>query len=176
MMEYSSIYPTIAPFDAPPTNSHNALPYTNENCDGGCVKILSKSLMILGLLFVPCHGWAETGKYAEVIRLHEEFISIAETMANNLNKATNKEEVVKALDGYSSTLREIMPKMKAMAEKYPELRPQNINDVPPELKGIMAKAEKVGAKIATAMMKAREFDGPEVQQAMQRMAAASMGK
>ena len=81
------------------------------------------------------------------------------------------------MNGFADKMEELGPKLKAMAQKYPELKdPKNLPD---ELRESRKKSEDVGKRMAGSIMKMMQFmTSPEVQAAQQRMAGAmgSMGR
>lgn len=113
------------------------------------------------------------GKYSDVKKINEEYIEMVESYIAALDKADDKDDVVKAMNNFTDDLEDIWPRMQELREKYPELEG---NEPPPEeLKASMEEAEKVGAKIGTSFMKVMQYmDDPEVQAAQQRMGQVMM--
>jgi len=113
------------------------------------------------------------GKYSDVKQVNEEYVEMVETYVADLEKADDKDDVVKAMNNFTDDLEEIWPRMRELAEKYPEL--ENSDEPPEELKESMENAEKVGAKIASSFMKIMQYmDDPEVQAAQERMGRVMM--
>ena len=110
-------------------------------------------------------------KYADVKELNEDVAKVMDEYVAELEKSDNAQDVAKAINHFSDKMEALMPKMKKLAEKYPEL--QDKSNVPEELKESQKKAEALGQKIAGSMMKIMPYmNDPEVQKAQERMSAA----
>ena len=95
------------------------------------------------------------------------------TPTQRLDKSGNAKDVAKAINHFADKMEAIMPRMKKLAEKYPELK--DTSNVPEELRDSQKKAEAAGRKIAGSMMKIMPYMAdPEVQKAQERMNAAMM--
>ncbi|MDP6526728.1 MAG: hypothetical protein QGH15_21205 [Kiritimatiellia bacterium] len=107
-------------------------------------------------------------KYADAKKLNADYISLMEAFLADLEKATDAKGVAKALNGFSDGMEKLMPRMKKLSEKYPELKDKN--NLPTEMAESQKKAEEIGKKMAGAFMKAMPYmTDPEVQKAQQRM-------
>ena len=110
-------------------------------------------------------------KYADVKELNEDVAKVMDEYVAELEKSDNAQDVAKAINRFSDKMEALMPKMKKLAGKYPEL--QDKSNVPEELKESQKKAEALGQKIAGSMMKIMPYmNDPEVQKAQERMSAA----
>ncbi len=110
-------------------------------------------------------------KYSDVIEVNDEFVGITGDYLSSLDKADSAKEVASAMDRFSDGLDEILPKMKKMKDKYPELKdPENI---PEELKSSQKKAEEMSTQFATSFGKLFQYmRDPEVREAQKRLSEA----
>jgi len=108
------------------------------------------------------------GKYDEVISLNGEFVEVMEDYVENLDKADSAKTVAAAMNDFSDKMDDLAPRLKEMAQKYPELKdPKNLPD---ELRASQKKSEELGKRMAGSMMKMMQYMmSPEVQAAQQRM-------
>jgi hypothetical protein len=110
-------------------------------------------------------------QYGEAVKVNEQFAEATEEYVLALEKADNAEAVARAMDGYTAKMEKIVPKMKAIADQYPELK--TTSEVPESLRVSREKAEAAGAKMAGAMMKLIQYmTDPKVLEAQQRMGKA----
>lgn len=132
-------------------------------------RVMLTAVCLLALVLAAGCG----GQYSDVKKVNEEYIGMVETYIAALDKADDKDDVVKAMNNFTDDLEDIWPRMQALREKYPEL--DSSEPPPEELKASMEQAEKVGAKIGTSFMKIMQYmDDPEVQAAQQRMGQVMM--
>lgn len=116
---------------------------------------------------------ALAANYSDAVKVNEQFLTAMEQYIQELNTADSSSTVAAAFNSYADTMEELVPQMKAMKEKYPEL---TSGEMPAEMKPLSDKAEKLAGKMAGAMMKIVPFLGdPSVQAAQKRMAQI-MGK
>ena len=129
-------------------------------------------LFVIGLF--ACGG--EGGKYDDAVDLMEKQISVTETFADNMNAATSGEEVASALNSYSDGMKELIPEMKDMMEKYPEMRGQGSEEVPEKLQALLERMNtEVQPKLQSAMVKLGEYsDDPAVQEAQKKFQETMM--
>ena len=124
-------------------------------------------------LLIPGCG----GKYDDAIAVNDQFVEAVETYCSEMEKAEGTDDIAGALNNFAAEVEKLAPKMKAVAEKYPELNAPD--QIPDELKESQARAAEVGMKMAGHMMKAaanmRDAGVKEAQIRMQK-ALASMGK
>ena len=130
--------------------------------------IVALSLLLVGL--AACGGG---GKYAEVKSVMEKQVAGMETFISGLEKASSGPEVAAAFSGYADVIKTLAPQMKALSEKYPEMK--NEKEMPAELKPIMDKMEELTKRLGAATMKAAPYlMDPAVQEAQKKfMEAAS---
>ena len=126
-------------------------------------------LLSISLLFTGCGG----GKYADAKKVSEEYIDITDDYITSLDKANSAEDVVKAINTFSDKMEKLIPKMKKIQEKYPDLN--NTDTLPKELVETQKKAEELSQKVAGSMMKMMNYmSDPKVQEAQQHMTNTMM--
>jgi len=115
-----------------------------------------------------------SGKYGDAKALNEEFASLTETYVNDMEKCDSAKDVAKAMNKYADEMEKLMPKMKKVAEKYPELK--NAKEMPEDMKDSQKKAEEMAGKMGSAFMKvAPHMSDPEVKKAQQRLSSVMTG-
>ncbi|MFZ5563601.1 MAG: hypothetical protein ACOZBW_06065 [Thermodesulfobacteriota bacterium] len=121
--------------------------------------------MVLGLavLLAGCGG-----KYSDIISLNKSFTGLMESYAGAMEKAQNAEDVAAAINKFADGMEPLVPKMKAMREKYPELEdPANL---PEDLKQSQQETEAVSRRYADSFMKMMPYMAdPQVQAAQMRL-------
>jgi len=106
--------------------------------------------------------------YSDAVKVNEQFVAAMEQYVQDLSSADSGTTVAAAFNSYTDTMEKLVPQLKAMKEKYPEL---SSGEVPEVMKPLADRAEQLGGKMAGAMMKIVPFMGdPSVQAAQQRMA------
>jgi hypothetical protein len=113
------------------------------------------------------------GKYADAKKVNKEYIELAKKYIADLNEVESAKDAAKAMNRFADGMEGLWPKMKALSEKYPELRDRN--NPPEELKGIQTEAQEIGKKMGASMMKIMPYmKDPEVQQAQKRLQEVMM--
>ncbi len=129
------------------------------------IGLISMSLMVIG-----CGG-----KYSDVKKINEKYIDLVKDYIADLEGADNAKNVAKAINRFADGVEDIWPKMQKLAKKYPELK--NKSNPPEELKETQKRAEKMGMKMGSSMMKIMPYMGDaEVQKAQKRLATIMMKK
>jgi F0F1-type ATP synthase membrane subunit b/b' len=127
-------------------------------------------LLVSALWLTGC-----SGKYADAKALNAEFVDMTETYLDDLEKSDNAKDVAKAMNRYADDMEKIWPKMKKMAEKYPELKDKKA--MPEELKESQQAVEEMGQKMGNAFGKIMpHMSDPDVQKAQQRISAVMTGQ
>ena len=94
---------------------------------------------------------------------------------DDLDKTESAKDAAKAINRFADGMEDLWPKMKALSEKYPELKDRN--NVPEELKEMQAEAAEVGKKMGSSMMKLMPYmNDPDVQKAQKRLQELMMKK
>jgi uncharacterized protein YjgD (DUF1641 family) len=124
-------------------------------------------LLVLVFFVVGCGG----NKYGDAIELNERFVGLMEEYVVSLEKSASAKEVIAAMSRFADGMEVLGPKMKEMAEKYPEWRDKNSQ--PEALKPSQEKVEEVAEKFQGSIMKIMpHMRDPEVQAAFKRVSAA----
>lgn len=132
-------------------------------------RLMTLAVCLLALVLVTGCG----GKYSDVKKANEEYVEIVEGYIADLDKADDSKDVVKAMNDFTDDLEVLWPKMRELADKYPEL--ENEDNLPEELKESQDRAEEVGAKMATSFMKIMKYMGDaDVRAAQERMGKVMM--
>ncbi len=128
-----------------------------------CLTLLTISFMIIG-----CGG-----KYSEAEKLNKEYLALMEDYIANIDKADNAKDAATAMNRFADGMEDLMPKMRKLSEKYPELKDRS--NPPEELKETQEKAEAMGQKMVGAMVKMMPYMmDPEVLNAQKRLGEAMM--
>ena len=121
------------------------------------------------LLIAGCTG----SKYADAKKVNKEYMALVQGYIEDLDKTENAQDAAKAINRFADGMKALWPKMKALSEKYPELKDQN--NIPEELKEMQAEAAEVGKKMGSSMMKLMPYmQDPEVQKAQKRLQETMM--
>jgi aspartokinase len=127
-------------------------------------------LLVIAVALLACGG----GKYSDVIEVSNQFADVTEKYINAIEKAENSSAAADATNTYAGKIEKIAPRMREMADKYPELKDRN--KVPEELKESRERDDAFGEKMAGAMMKVMMTysKDPEVRKAQERLQKAMM--
>jgi hypothetical protein len=108
------------------------------------------------------------GKYDDAKKVNKEYMALVQGYVDDLDKTESAQDAAKAINRFSDGMEDLWPKMKALSEKYPELRDRD--NLPEELKEMQAEAAEVGKKMGGAMTKLMPYmQDPEVQKAQKRL-------
>jgi len=119
--------------------------------------------LAVSLLLAGCGG-----KYADAKKVNAEYMDIVQRYVDDLDKAENAKGAAEAINRFADGMGDLWPKMKALSEKYPELKDRN--NPPEELKEMQAEAQEMGKKMGSSMMKLMPYmSDPEVQKAQKRL-------
>jgi len=120
------------------------------------------------LLFAGC-----AGKYDDAKKVNKEYMALVQGYVDDLEKTETAQDAAKAINRFADGMEGLWPKMKALSEKYPELKDRN--NIPEELKEMQAEAAEVGKKMGNSMMKLMPYmQDPEVQKAQKRLQETMM--
>jgi cell division protein FtsB len=81
--------------------------------------ILFATVVVFLFSLTACGGG---GKYADAKRLMEKQVQLFEDFINALDKAGSANDVAAALNDFSDEMQKMVPQMKELQEKYPELK------------------------------------------------------
>lgn len=134
-------------------------------------KHLFSALVLLAVLAMlsGCGG----GKYSDAVAVNNSFVDAMESYFKDLETADSSAAVATAVDAFAASIEKIAPRMKEMAEKYPELKDHN--NQPEEFKAVRARADDLGKKMAGSMMKSMQYmNDAKVRDAQLRLQKAMM--
>jgi len=129
-------------------------------------------LVVVMFLFgtIACGG----GKYGDAKQAISKSNKALEGFLAKMDKADNAKTVAAAVTGFASEMEKIVPEMKKLEEKYPELR--GSQGVPAELGEEGKKMMELWGKFASVMMKIQQYaDDPEVQKAQEKLEGVMKG-
>jgi biopolymer transport protein ExbB/TolQ len=126
-------------------------------------------LAIFVLGFIACGGASDDPK-----AVMNEFVDVAENFANKMESASTADDVAAALNTYSDEMEKLIPRMKELQEKHPEL--MNMKEAPEGYEEISERMEKVMTKFMTSMMqKLPQYQNEDVvKDALERFQQVSM--
>jgi iron-sulfur cluster repair protein YtfE (RIC family) len=125
--------------------------------------------MAVGMALLALVACSKGGKYGEARELMSQQVSLMENYVSAMEKASSAAEVAAAITRYAESSRELLPKMQALAEKYPDLKGER--EAPAELKPLTDKLRELGTRMAQAAMKNVQFmSDPAVQEANRKLA------
>jgi len=133
-------------------------------------KLLTVFLMLCVVIPTGCHS---SEKYSDVIAVNAQFMKVTEAYLQGLEKAGSASEAAKVMNTFADGLEKVMPTMKKLAEKYPELK--NGQNLPESIQASQKQAEQMGMRMMQAMMKIAPFmDDPAVKKAQERVSGSYM--
>jgi hypothetical protein len=119
---------------------------------------------------IACGG----GKYGDAKKTVSQSNKVLEGFLAKMDKADNAKAVASAVSGFAAEMEKIVPEMKKLEEKYPELR--GSKGIPPELGEEGKKMMELWGKFASVMMKIQQYaDDPEVQKAQEKLEGVMEG-
>ena len=135
-----------------------------------CVRAMRMSTLLTLILLVACGG----DQYADARDIMADHASVMEAYITGLESATTAEQCVATIDAYTAGMEELIPRLKAFQEKYPELTDESGGDPPPaEVEAEARRLEELSARMPAATLNMMKFMAdPQVQEAMRRMTKA----
>jgi hypothetical protein len=113
---------------------------------------------------IACGG----GKYADAKKTVAKSNKALEGFLGKMDEVDNAKDVAAALTGFAIEMEKIVPEMKKLEEKYPELK--GSQGVPEELGEEGKKMMELWGKFASVMMKIQQYgDDPDVQKAQEKL-------
>lgn len=82
----------------------------------------------------------EETKYADAKKVLENLAGLIETFVKDMDQAEKSMSVAQVLDGFAEAMKELLPKISKIREKYPELDNQDTH--PEELKPLLERIDK----------------------------------
>ncbi len=108
-------------------------------------------LLFLGFTMLSFFLTGCGGKYSDVKKVNEKYISLMDNYITDIKKADNAEDAAKAINKFADGMEKLWPEMQALAKKYPELKDKSVQ--PEELKELEKKVSDMSKKMVGAMMK-----------------------
>lgn len=132
------------------------------------------AVVVLGLvvLIVGCGG-----KYSDVKKVNQEFIDVMKVYVDDLAGVASAADAARVINKLADGMEPLVPKMKAMKAKYPEL--QDPENLPEEIRATETEMASIGQKFAESFMKLIPYMAEkEVQAAQTRLASimSSLGE
>lgn len=126
--------------------------------------------VVLAFTLLACGASPEN----QAIKLNAEFVALTEAYVAELDEAGDAKSVAKAMNNYADGLERVMPKMRELSEKHPELKDQT--KYSDELKAAQKESEAVAQKMVGTFMKTMQHSrDPEVKAAQERIGNAMKG-
>ena len=130
-------------------------------------KIFSLLVVSLILLVYACGGGGDDPK-----AVMSDLLDTMEGFFEGLDKAENAEDIVAAMEKFSSNMQALVPKMKALREKF-DLTGMKDGNLPEEFKEFEERFKAIQPKFMGIMGKIVKFaNDPKVQAAQQKMMEA----
>jgi len=138
------------------------------------MNVKSAVYFVLTGIIVIMMGCGSGSKYSDFVEVNTKFLGAMEAYITAMGEADSAKEVAKAINEYSDELEKIVPQIKKVMDKYPEL--QNTTEVPEELKSIERRSKDLEQKVANSYKNMMKYMmDPEVQAAQQRLQKAMLG-
>ena len=124
-----------------------------------------QGLVVLGLMVViaGCGG-----KYSDVVEVNRDFAKQMKAYIDDVAKVDSADKAAAAIHKLADGMEKLVPKMKAMKKKYPEL--ESAEKLPEELKKTEQEMEAVGREFGASFMKLMPYMADKkVQEAQARL-------
>lgn len=106
----------------------------------------------------------EETKYTDAKKVLENLAGLIETFVTEMDKADNAKNIAGVLDGFAEAMKELLPKIIEIREKYPEL--DNEDTHPQELKPLLERIDKAFQAMMKSYGKVKQhLEDPEVKAA-----------
>ena len=127
--------------------------------------------VLLGLFLVFAISACGGDKYKEARSVMADHAKASESYLNGMNNAKSADDVVDTVNKFTDDMKTIIPRLKALHEKYPDWWVGGqASNVPEELQAEGKRLEDLSGKMQSATMNIMKYMmDPKVQQAMQRM-------
>ena len=134
------------------------------------VAVFFLSFFVISFLITGCGG-----KYSDVKKVNEKYISLIENYITDIDKADNADDAAKAVNKFADGMNALWPEMREFSKKYPELKDKS--NPPEELKEINKRVKETSKKMVAAMMKLMPYMmSPKVLNAQKRLGSIMMKK
>jgi uncharacterized coiled-coil DUF342 family protein len=129
------------------------------------------SLLVVGLFLLAyaCGGGGGDDPKSVMNAAADAF----EALVNDLDGADSADEVVTAINKFADKMKELKPKIKAMEEKYPELKNMGKGEMPEEYKDIENRMKELMPKLIGLFGKLQKYAAdPKVIEAQKKLQEA----
>ena len=127
---------------------------------------ISKGLLLAAAFLFVLNLTACGSKYSDVEEVMNAQAKAMENYIGAMEQAENAEDVVASITGFTSEMKVLIPRMKEVMAKYPEIADDQTP--PEELQAVSEEMRNLSGKLQSAMMKAMEYmQDPGVQKAIQ---------
>ena len=127
---------------------------------------ISKGLMLATSFLFILNLTACGGKYSDAEEVMDAQATAMENYIDAMEQAEGAEDVVAAINGFTNEMKALIPRMKEMMAKYPEIG--DAQAPTGELQALSEKMKELSGKMQETMMKAMEYmQDPGVQKAIQ---------
>ena len=107
-------------------------------------------------------------KYSEVVEVNRDFAGQMQAYIDDVAKVDSADKAAAAIHKLADGMEKLVPKMKAVKKKYPELK--NAETLPDELKKTEQEMETVGREFGASFMKLMPYMADKkVQEAQARL-------
>jgi hypothetical protein len=147
----------------------NALEFSKTRRKNSMRKIALATSLTLILFFTGAFSFGnsafdEESKYADAKTVLENLAGLLETFVENMDKAEDSKSIAKALDGLAQAMKELLPEINEIRQKYPELDKEDTH--PEELKPLLQRIDKDFQAMIKSYGKVREhIEDPAVKAA-----------
>jgi hypothetical protein len=133
-------------------------------------RIILLAILLTLTMLAACGG----DQYADARDIMKDHADVMEAYITGLENATSAAECAATIDGYTEGMEDLIPRLKAFREKYPELAAEKSDaEIPAEVEEESRRLEGLAARMPAATMNMMKYMAdPEVQAAMQRMSTA----
>jgi len=127
-------------------------------------------LMVVGFLFLV---YACGGGNSDPRSVIKDYINVMENFTTEAEKCNNADDVVAAINKFTEGMKRIAPRIKAMAEKHPELKNLKDGNLPKEYKDLEKKVKELIPRLMGAFGKIAQYaSDPKVIEAQKKMQEA----
>ena len=128
-----------------------------------CLTVIT-ILQLLVFSFVCRAG----NKYEEARDVYEDYVPVIEKYLDTVEKTQNPKELARAINVFTDSMEGLVPKIRNLTEKYPEL--VNEESIPPEYADLVENANVLGGRFAMSFARIAPFlADPEVEKANERL-------
>ncbi len=123
--------------------------------------------VVVGLLvFVFACGGGDSPK-----AVMNDYLSCMEDFSSTINNAKDADGVVAAINKFSNGMKDLVPRMKAMQEKHPELKTMGMDGkMPEEFKQFAERSKEIGTKMMGIFGKIGQYaTDPKVMEAQKKL-------